>query len=203
MRVRWISTLAMHPPFLTSLEEHFPSFRLDLELQWNDPSSILQSSPLLHSMRVYFEPSKLNTVKTSPLLTHIQTQIMVSSNLVGLSMKIGSLGCAVYDVDPKFGRLEGKRFPLVEKLTLNAFHLTVENFDYWIENMDWSQMGSLDFRAIDEPTYFFNESVKLVGGLPRLGALRAHLPLFSEAGGLRKFEDIFRRFLDTPRDAGL
>ena len=86
--------------------------------------------PLLHSFHVYFQPTKLDTVKTSPLLTHAQTQIMDSPNLVELSMKIGSLGCVIYDVDPKFVRLKGKRFPLLEKLVLEAFPLTAENVDY-------------------------------------------------------------------------
>ena len=69
--------------------------------------------------------------------------------------------------------------------------------------MDWSQIGSLDFRAVDEPTYFFNESMKLMGSLPRLKALRTELPWFGETRDLQEFEDTFRRFLDVPRDAGL
>ena len=98
-RVRWASTFAIHPPLLTSLEEHFPDLKLDLELQRSDPST-LRSSPLLHSLHVYFEPSKLNTVKTSPLLTHAQTQIMDSPNLVELSIEIGSLGCVICGASP-------------------------------------------------------------------------------------------------------
>ena len=106
-------------------------------------------------------------------------------------MKIGSLGCVIYDADPKFARLKGKRFPSLEKLTLEAFPLTVENVDYWMENMDWSQMGSLDFRAINEPIYFLNESMKLVGGLPRFKALRMELPWFDEMKDTQEFEHIF------------
>ncbi|KAF9648567.1 hypothetical protein BDM02DRAFT_2211167 [Thelephora ganbajun] len=200
--VRWSSTLGVHPPLLTSLEEHFSNLQLDLEMRWGDPSA-LRSSPLIRSLNVYFEPSKLDTVKTSPLLTHVQTQIMDSPYLVELSMKIGSMGCIIYHVDPKFARLEGKRFPPLEKLTLEAFPLTTENVDYWMENMDWSRMGNLDFRAIDKPTYFFNESMKLAGGLPRLEALHVELPWFYEARYLQEFEDTFRQFLDVPRDPGL
>jgi len=201
-RVRWSSTLAVHPPLLTSLEEYFPNLKLHLEMQWSDPST-LQSSPLIHSLHVYFEPHKLNTVKTSPLLTHVQTQIMESPNLAELTVKIGSLGCVIYDVDPKFARLKGKRFPPLERLTLEAFPLTIENVDYWMENMDWSQMGDLDFRAINDPTYFFNESMKLADGLPRLEALRMELPWFRETRNHQEFEDTFRRFLGVPRDTGL
>ena len=201
-RARWSSTLAVHPPLLTSLEEHFPNLELDLEMRWGDPFA-LQSSPLMHSLHVYFAPSKLNTVKTSPLLTHVQTQIMDSPNLAELTMKIGSLGCVIYDVDPKFARLKGKRFPPLERLTLEAFPLTIKNVDYWMKNMDWSQMGDLDFRAIDEPTYFFSESMKLAGGLPRLKALHLELPWFRETRDHQEFEDTFRRFLDVPRDTGL
>lgn len=128
---------------------------------------------------------------------------MDSHNLVELTMEIGSLGCVIYDVDPKFSRLKGKRFPLLEKLALEAFPLTIENVDYWMENMDWSHMENLDFRAIDEPTYFFSESMKLADGLPRLKVLRMELPWFSETKDLQEFEDIFRRFLGVPRDTGL
>ena len=192
----------MHQSLLTSLEEHFPNLELDLELSWGDPST-LRSSPLLHSFHVYFDPSKLDTVKTSPLLTHVQTQIMDSPNLVELSMKIGSLGCVIYDVNPKFARLKGKLFPLLEKLTLEAFPLTIENVNYWMENMDWSQMENLDFRAINELTYFFNETIRLAGGLPRLKALHMELPRYSETRDLQEFEDSFQRFLDVPRNPGL
>jgi hypothetical protein len=129
--------------------------------------------------------------------------IMDSPNLVELSMGIGSLGYVIYEVDPKFARLKGKPFPPLEKLTLEAFSLTAKNVAYWMENMDWSQMRILDLRAIDEPTHFFNEAVKLVGGLPRLKALRLELPLFREARDMREFEDTFRRFLDVPRETGL
>ena len=200
--VRWTSTLAVHPPLLATLEEHFPNLELDLDLRRRDPST-LQSTPLLHSLRVYFAPRRLDTVKTSPLLTHVQTQIVNSPNLVELSMQIGSSGCVIYHVDPKFARLKGKRFPPLEKLTLEAFPLTVENVDFWMENMDWSQMEYLDFRAIDEPTYFFNKSMEAVGGLPRLKTLRMELPWFYKKRDLQEFEDTFRRFLDVPRNAGL
>lgn len=157
----------------------------------------------MHSLHVTFDPSRLDTVKTNPLFTHVQTQIMDSPTLVELSMKIDSMGCVIYDVDPKFARLKRKRFPLLEKLVLEAFPLTVQNVDYWMKNMDWSQMGDLDFRAIDEPTYFLNESMKLAGGLPQLKALRMELPWFSKKKDTREFVDAFRRFLDVPRDGGL
>ena len=200
--VRWASTLAIHPPLLTALEYHFPNLELGLDLQWGDPST-LQSTPLLHSLHVSFSPTGLNTVKTSPLLTHVQTQIMNSPNLVELSMEIGSLGCVFYSVDPKFARLKGKRFPPLEKLTLEAFPLTIENVDYWMKSMDWSQMEHLDLRAIYEPTYFFNQSMEIVGGLPRLKTLHMILPGSYETKGLQEFADTFRRFLNVPRDAGL
>jgi len=192
----------MHPPLLSSLEKHFPNLELDLESRWNDPSA-LRSSPLLHSLHVYFEPSSLDTVKTSPLLTHVQTQIMDSHNLVELAIEIGPLGCVIYDIDPKFARLKGNRFPLLEKLTLVAFPLTFENVNYWMENMDWSHVENLDFRAIDQPTYFFNESMRLAGGLPQLKVLRVELPWFDKTRDLQEFEDTFRRFLDVPRGAEL
>jgi hypothetical protein len=185
---------------LASLEEHFPDLKLNME--GSNPTA-LRASPLLHSLHVYFRPRELNTVKTSPLLTHVQTQIMDSPNLVELSMGIGSLGCVIYDVDPKFARLKGRRFPPLEKLTLEAFPLTAKNVAYWMENMDWSQMEVLDLRAIEEPTHFFNEVMKLAGGLPRLKALRMELPWFREARDLQEFEDTFRRFLDVPRDTRL
>ena len=128
---------------------------------------------------------------------------MDSPNLVELSMEIASQGCVRYEIDPNFARLKGKRFPPLERLTLEAFPLTIENVDYWMENMDWSQMESLDFRAIREPTYFFNESMGLAGGLPRLKTLRMELPWFRETRDLQEFEFTFRRFLGVPRDAGL
>jgi hypothetical protein len=65
---------------------------------------------------------------------------MDSPNLVELSMEIGSMGCVIYRVDRKFAQLENKRFPPLQKLTLEAFPLTVENVDYWMANMDWSHM---------------------------------------------------------------
>ena len=199
---RWYSSRFVYPPLLISLEEHFPNLELDVELPWGDPAPV-RSSPLMHSLHVYFEPHKLDTTKTSPLLTHVQTQIMDSPNLVELSMKVGSLGCVIYDVDPKFARLRGKRFPPLEKLTLEAFPLTIKNVDYWMENMDWSQMGNLDFRAIDQPSYFLNKSMELAGGLPQLRTLRVELPWFDGAKDTREFEGTFRRFLDTPRDMRL
>ena len=192
----------MYPPLLTSLEERFPNLELNVDMPWGNPAT-LRSSLLIHSLHVYFEPHKLDTTKTSPLLTHVQKQIMDSPNLVELSMRVGSLGCVIYDVDPKFARLRGKRFPPLEKLTLEAFPLTVKNVDYWMANMDWSQMGNLDLRAIDEPTYFLNKSMKLADGLPQLEALRIELPWFYKAKDAREFEDAFSRFLDTPRDTGL
>lgn len=199
---RWYSSLGMRPPLLTSLEEQFPSLKLDLEMLWGDPSG-LQASPLLHSLHVYFEPSKLDTVKTSPLVTHVQTQIANSPNLVELSMEIGSMGCVIYDVDPKFARLRGRHFPPLEKLILTAFPLSVQNVDYWMENMDWSRMECLDLRDIDEPTYFFNKSVRLAGGLPQLKSLLMELPWFPRTRDHQEFEDTFRRFLDAPRNTGL
>ena len=192
----------MRRELLTSLEEHFPNLNLDLEMRWGDPST-LQSSPLLHSLRVYFAPSKLDTTGTSPLLTHVQTQIMDSPNLVELSMGINSMGCVIYRTDPKFARLKEKRFPHLEKLSLEAFPLTVENVDYWMANMDWSHVEHLDLRAIYQPTYFFNESIKLAGGLPQLKALHMELPWFREGRDLQEFEEVFRQFLDTPRNTGL
>ena len=128
---------------------------------------------------------------------------MDSPNLVELSMEIGSLGCFIYDANPKFARLKGKRFLLLEKLALEAFPLIVENVDYWMKSMDWSQIESLYFRAVDEPTYFFNESMKLMGGLLRLKVLRIELPWLGETRDPQDFEDTFRRFLDVPHDAGL
>lgn len=64
-------------------------------------------------------------------------------------------------------------------------------------------MEYLDFRAINGPTYFFNESIKLAGGLPRLKWLRMELPWFHKRRDLQEFEDTFRRFLDVPRGTGL
>ena len=200
--LRWRSEFAVHPQLLTSLEEHFPNLELNVEIQWGDLST-LRSSPLIHSLYITFAPDKLDTVKTSPLLTHVQTQIMDSPNLVELTMKVGSMGCVIFDVDPKFARLKGKRFPPLEKLTLEAFPLTAKNVDYWMESMDWSQMENLDLRAIDEPTYFLNESMKFADGLPQLKALGMELPWFDETKDTREFEDAFRRFLGVPRDAGL
>ena len=200
--VRWSSSRFVYRPLLTSLEDRFPNLELDVDMPWGDPAP-LQSSPLIRSLHVHFEPHKLDTTKTSPLLTHVQTQIMDSPNLIELSMKIGSLGCVIYDVDPKFAQLRGKRFPPLEKLTLEAFPLTVKNVDYWMKNMDWSQMGDLDLRASDKPTYFLNESTKLADGLPQLKTLRIELPWFDEAKDAREFEGTFRRFLDAPRDTGL
>jgi len=200
--VRWRSSLAAHPALLTSLEEHFPNLELNVEIPWLTPAA-LRSSPLMHSLHVHFGPNELDTAKTSPLLTHVQTQIMDSPNLIELSMKVGSMGCVIFDVDPKFARLKGKRFPPLEKLTLEAFPLSVKNVDYWMRNMDWSQIGNLDLRAIDEPTYLLNESMKLAYGLPQLKALRIELPWFGDAKDTRDFEDTFRRFLDAPRDTGL
>lgn len=199
-RVRWRSARGVHPPLLTSLEQHFPHLELSVDIPWGNPFG-LRSSPLMHSLHVRLDPYQLDTSKTSPLLTHIQTQIMDSPNLVELSMKIGSMGCVISDVDPKFARLKRKRFPPLEKLTLEAFPLTVKNIDYWMKNMDWFQMGSLDFRDIDELPYFFSESMKLAGGLPQLKVLRMEIPWFEGAKDLREFEDPFLRFLDTPRDA--
>jgi len=200
-RVRWHSRFGVHPPLLASLEEHFPNLELNMEMSCGNPCK-LRSSPLMHSLHVYFDPSELDTTKTSPLLTHIQTQIMDSPNLVELSMKIGSLGCVIYDVDPKFARLKRKRFPPLEKLILEAFPLTVENVDYWMENMDWSQMGDFDLRAIDEPTYFLNESMKLVGSFPQLKSLHMELPWFGETRDVQEFKDTLRYFLEVPRDPG-
>ena len=192
----------MRQELLTSLEEHFPNLKLDLEMRHGDPYT-LRSSPLTHSLHVDFSPRSLDTAGTSPLLTHVQTQIMDSPNLVELSLEVGSMGCVLYKVDPKFSRLEDKCFPPLEKLTLVAFPLSVENVDYWMENMDWSHMQYLDLRAINNPTHFFNETMKLAGGLPQLKALRMELPWFWNRGGLQEFEDTFRRFLDVPRNPGL
>lgn len=143
-RTRYSSTLAVCRELLLSLEEHFQNLKLDLEMRWGDASTLL-SSPLIHFLHVYFAPSLLDTVKTSPLLTHVQTQIMDSPNLVELSMEIGPMGCVVYEVDPKFTRLKNKRFPPLEKLTLEAFPLTVENVDYWMRTwtgLIWSTLIS-------------------------------------------------------------
>jgi len=200
--VRWSSSRLVYPPLLTSLEERFPDLELNVELPWGNPSPV-RSSPLTHSLHVHFGPHQLDTTKTSPLLTHVQRQIMDSPNLVELSMRVGSMGCVIYNVDPKFARLRGKRFPPLEKLTLEAFPLSVKNVDYWMKNMDWSQMGNLDLRAIDEPTYFLNESLKLADGLPQLKTLRIELPWFDKAKDTQEFKDTFRRFLGAPRDTGL
>jgi hypothetical protein len=192
----------MRPALLTSLEEHFPSLKLDLEMPWGDPSG-LRASPLLHTLHVYFEPSRLDTVQTSPLVTHVQTQIADSPNLVELSMEIGTMGCVIYNVGPKFARLRSRHSPPLEKLILTAFPLSVHNVDYWMENMDWSRMECLDLRAIDEPTYFFNKSVRSAGGLPQLKSLRMELPWFPRNRDQQEFEDTFRRFLDAPRSTEL
>lgn len=196
------STLAVRRELLISLEEHFPNLKLDLDMLWGDPLT-LRSSPLIHSLHVCFAPSSLDTTKTSPVLTHVQTQIMDSSNLVELSMEIASMGCVIYDVDPKFAQLKDKRFPPLEKLTLEAFPLTVENVEYWMVNMDWSHVEYLDLRVINNPTCFFNESMKLADSLPQLKTLRMELPWFRKRSDLREFEDTFRRFLDAPRNTGL
>ena len=151
----------------------------------------------MHSLYVIFDPSKLNTINTSPLLIHVQTQIMDSPNLVELTMGVGSMGCVIFDVDPKFARLKGKRFPPLQKLSLEAFPLTVQNVDYWMKNMNWSQMGNLNLRDIDEPTYFLNESLKFADGLSQLKAFSMELPWFRVSKDIWKFEDTFRRFLDA------
>ena len=167
-------------------------------------ASTLRSSPLLQSLHVYFAPDDLDTIKISPLLTHVQTQILDSPNLVQLSMEVGSMGCIIYNIDPKFARLKSKSFPSLEKLTLEAFPLSVENVDYWMANMDWAHMEYLDLRAIDNPTYFFNESMKIASGLPQLKVLRMELPWFRKRRDLHESEDTFRRFLDAPaNDTGL
>ena len=184
-RIRWCRTLAVHPPLLASLEKHFPNLKLSVE---GSNLTALRTSPLTRSLRVPFESRKLETTKISPLLTNVQTQIVDSPNIVELSMKVDSLGCDTYGVDLKFARLEGKRFPPLEQLTLEAFPLTVENVAYWMENMDLSRMRNIDLRAIDEPTHFFNEATKVAGGLPRLRKLRMELPWFCEARDMRKFE---------------
>jgi len=185
---RWSSSRFVYPPLLVALEEHFPNLELNVEMPRGNPATV-RSSPLMHSLLIHFESPKLDTTKTSPLLTHVQTQIMDSPNLVGLSMKVGSLGYVLYNVNPKFARLRGKRFPPLEKLPLEAFPLTVKNVDSWMNTMDWSQMGNLDLRAIAELTYFLNESMKFADGLPQLEALRIDLPWFDEAKDAREFED--------------
>ena len=104
--VRWSSRLAMHQPLLISLEEHFPNLKLDLESPRGNPST-LRSSPLLHSLRVYLGLRKVDTAKTILQLTHVQTQIMDSPNLVELSMEIASQGCD----RSQFRSVEGKTLP--------------------------------------------------------------------------------------------
>ena len=192
----------MRQELLTSLEEHFPNLKLELEMRHGDPST-LRSSPLIHSLHLDFSPRSLDTTGTSPLLTHVQTQIMDSPNLVELSLEVGSMGCVLYRVDPKFSPLKDRCFPPLEKLTLVAFPLAVENVDYWMANMDWSHMEYLDLRAINNPTHFFEETMKLAGGLPQLKALRVELPWYHKRADLQEFEDTFRRFLDVPRNPGL
>lgn len=64
-------------------------------------------------------------------------------------------------------------------------------------------MGCLHLHAIDKPTYFFNETMKLTGGFPQLKTLHMELPWFRNARDSREFENIFRQFLDVPRNTGL
>ena len=188
---------ARHTPEVIGLPgKYFPNLELNVEILRGNLFT-LRSSPLMHSLYVIFDPSKLNTINTSPLLTHVQTQIMDSPNLVELTMGVGSMGCVIFDVDPKFARLKGKRFPPLKKLSLEAFPLTVQNVDYWMKNMNWSQMGNLNLRDIDEPTYFLNESLKFADGLSQLKVFSMELPWFRVSKDIWKFEDTFRRFLDA------
>ena len=195
----------MHPPLLKSLEKHFPYLDLNVKVASGDLKS-LRSSPLLRSLYLGIAPRALATTKTSPVLTHIQTQIMDSKGLTKLTIKLGSMGCVVQTVDPKFSKSRGKKFPPLEDLSLEAFPLSVANVDYWMGAMDWSKLRNLKLRATREPTYFLNAALTSAGGLPGLETIRIELPhpYYSDTTADNEaFEKTFLRFLTAPRVNGL
>jgi len=193
------------PPLLKSLEKHFPNLKLDVKVTFGDLNS-LRSSPLLRSLYLGIVPSALATTKTSRLLTHIQTQIMDSKNLTKLTIKLGSMGCVLHIVDPKFSKPRGKKFPPLEDLTIEAFPLSTTNVDYWMMAMDWSRLRNLELRATREPAYFLNAALNSAEGLPGLETIRIELPhpYYSDTrGNAKAFENAFLRFLSAPRTNGL
>ena len=195
----------MHPPLLSSLEEHFPSLDLDVRVALEGLYS-LRSSTILRSLHLSIAPNELATDKTSPLLAHIQTQIMNSKNLTKLIIEIGSTGCVMYAVDPKLSKPKGKRFPPLEVLSLERFPLSTANVDYWMTAMDWSQLRNLELRAITRPTYFLNATVDSAGGLPGLQTIRIELPpsySYDTKADEEAFGSTFLRFLSVPRPNGL
>ena len=195
----------MHPPLLKSLEKCFPNLDLNVEVTFGDLNS-LRSSSLLRSLHLGIAPDALATAKTSPLLTHIQTQIMDSKNLTKLTIKIGSMGCVLFTADPKFSKPRGKKFPPLEDLSLEAFPLSTANVDYWMAAMDWSRLRSLELLATWEPTYFLDATLNSAEGLPGLETIRIELPYphyFDTGAERRAFEDTFLRFLSAPRANGL
>jgi len=193
------------PPLLKSLEKHFPNLDLDVKVVFGDLNS-LRSSSLLRSLYLAIAPHALATAKTSPLLTHVQTQIMGSKNLTKLSIKFASMGCVLYTVDPKFSKPKGKKFPPLEDLSLEAFPLSATNVDYWMMAMDWSRLRSLELRATWRPEYFLNAALNSTEGLPGLETIRIQLPhphySDTRADG-EAFESAFLRFLSVPRTNGL
>ena len=203
--VRWGYDRSVHPPLLKSLEKHFPNLDLDVKIAYGDFNS-LRSSSLLRSLHLAIPPDALATAKTSPLLTHVQNQIMDSKNLTKLTVKLGSMGCVLYIVDPKFSKPKDKKFPPLEDLSLEAFPLSAPNVDYWMAAMDWSQLQNLELRATRQPTYFLNATLNSAGGLPGLKTIRIELPhsYHSDArAGREAFESTLLRFLTAPRASGL
>ena len=196
----------MLPPLLKSLEKHFPNLDLDVNLVAFGDLNSLRSSSLLRSLCLTIAPDALATTKTSSLLTHVQTQIMGSKNLTKLTIKLGSMGCVLYNVDPKFSKPRGKKFPPLEDLSLEAFPLSVANVDYWMMAMDWSRLRNLELRATWKPEYFLNAALNSAEGLPGLETIRIQLPhsYYSDtrADG-EAFESAFLRFLSVPRTNGL
>ena len=194
----------MHPPLLKSLEKHFPNLNLGVEVAFGDLKS-LRSSSLLRSLHLRIAPDALDTSKTSPLFTHLQTQIMDSKNLTKLTIEIGSGGCILYNVDPKFSKPKGKSFPPLEELSLKAFPLSAANVDYWMTAMDWSRLRNLELRATVKSTYFLNAALDSAGGLPGLEKIRIELPhsYFDTKADEEAFNNVFLRLLSAPRVNGL
>ena len=187
------------------MEKHFPNLDLDVKVAFGGLNS-LRSSSLLRSLYLGIGSRALDTDKTSPLLTHLQTQIMDSKNLTKLTIKVGRGGCVMYNVDPKFSKPEGKKFPPLEELSLEAFPLSTANVDYWVTAMDWSRLRSLELRDIRKPTYFLDTMLDSAGGLPGLETIRIELPYFyysNSRADEEAFENTFLRFLSEPRLNGL
>ena len=131
---------------------------------------------------------------------------MDSKNLKKLTIELGTMGCIMYVVDPKFSKLKDKKFPPLEDLSLEAFPLSTANVDYWMTAMDWSQLRSLELRETRDPTYFLDKTLDSAGGLPGLETVRIELPLFyhSDTGADEEaFRNTFLRFLSEPRTKGL